>query len=104
MGGLRSAGAWARGWREPYFGIDLVGRVGPQNFGADQQIWQGRNFGMDERYDFINFCYEVLLMISLHMLYCVFPLNSYFIISTRRHYFQKLKVKPIPKILLNYLL
>ena len=37
MGGVGSVGAWVRGWRESNFGIDLVGRVGPQNFGEDKK-------------------------------------------------------------------
>ena len=44
MGGVGSVGAWVRGWRESNFGIDLVGRVGPQNFGEDKKKWQRSKF------------------------------------------------------------
>ena len=49
------------------------------------------------KHDFMNFCYEVLLMIlvsslhSLHIRYCVVPLKSYCITAMKRHYFQKSK-------------
>ena len=51
MGGVGNVGAWVRGWCESNFGIDLVGRVGPQNFSEDQKNGRGRNFSVGEKYD-----------------------------------------------------
>ena len=85
-----------------------MGRVGPQTFGAGQKKnGRGRNFGGGRTDDFINFYYDsnILLMILVFSLRClqtpycnehstqftVCYLNSYSIISMRRHYFQKSK-------------
>ena len=47
---------WFHGWHESNFGMDRVGRVGPQNFSMGQRKWQGRNFGLGE-----TSLYELLL-------------------------------------------
>ena len=58
MGGIGSVGVWFRGWRESNFGISRVDRVGPQNFGRIKKKSMGRSFGVGEKYDFTNFCYD----------------------------------------------
>ena len=41
VGGVGSVGAWVGGWCELNFGIDPVGRVGPQNFGEGHKKMAG---------------------------------------------------------------
>ena len=61
VGGVGSVGAWVGGWCELNFGIDPVGRVGPQNFGeGHKKIGRGRNFSVGETYDFRNFRYDTV--------------------------------------------
>ena len=49
VGGVGSVGAWVGGWCELNFGIDPVGRVGPQNFGeGHKKNGRGRNFSVGE--------------------------------------------------------
>ena len=60
---------WFHGWHESNFGMDRVGRVGPQNFSMGQRKWQGRNFGLGETslYELLLWLYEVLLVILVSL-------------------------------------
>ena len=54
-------GAWVRGWRETNFDIGRMGCVGPQSFCANQKKKKNDrsgNFGVGERYNFMNFCFD----------------------------------------------
>ena len=119
MDGVDSVGAWVRGWRESIFGTGREGRVGPQNFGANQKNGRGRILVWVKR-DFTDFCYNSMIfylwLYSLLYFLCTccivmnFPLNLLYFILIQIPLFpwediisKNQKIQSISKLLLNYL-